>query len=209
MAPEPLYSFELERSLLAAMALFQSADETRFVLAATKFEIRRNGMRHELTLVATDGKRLATHCDEIAPVELTDEMPESQDLLLDLKGVKKLPKVKGETQVRVIVHEKHVVFACGKFRYEAKPVADDFPNWRQVMPAIDPIPIADFPVNFQHLASFGAAAKLITEKNSVVLHTFGNGAAIGVTFPRYRQFRGVVMPIRLDDGNKTATPPAA
>lgn len=53
MSPEPLYSFELERSLLAAMALFQSSDETRVTLAATKFEIRRNGMRHELTLVAT------------------------------------------------------------------------------------------------------------------------------------------------------------
>lgn len=202
MKTDPLYSFELERSLLLALALFQSADETRVVLNATKFELRAIGGKHELTLIATDGKRLATHTDEVLEVELTDEMPERADMVLDLKGVKKLPKIKGDTVVRVTVYEKHVVFSSGKFRYEATPfIAAPFPEWRQAMPAGSQIPVADFPVNFAYLASFGQAAHLITEKRHVVLHAFGEGAAIGVTFPQYRQFRGVVMPIRLDESD--------
>jgi hypothetical protein len=200
MKTDPIYSFEVERSLLLALALFQSADETRVVLNATKFELRAIGGKHELTLIATDGKRLATHTDEVLEVELTDEMPEHSNMVLDLKGVKKLPKIKGDTVVRVTVYEKHVVFSSGKFRYEATPVtAAPFPEWRQCMPAGSPIPVADFPVNFAYLASFGQAAHLITEKRHVTLHAFGEGAAIGVTFPQYRQFRGVVMPIRLND----------
>lgn len=206
MKPDPLYSFEIERSLLLALALFQSSDETRVVLNATKFELRAIGGKHELTLIATDGKRLATHTDEVLEVELTDEMPEHADLVLDLKGVKKLPKVKGDSVVRVTVYEKHVVFSSGKFRYEATPVTQaPFPDWRQCMPKGDPVPVADFPVNFGYLASFGQAAHLITEKRSVVLHAFGEGNAIGITFPQYRQFRGVVMPIRLDDGTDQKT----
>jgi hypothetical protein len=211
MSTEPLYSFELSRPLLEAMALFQSKDESRFILNSTQFEINTNGMRVELTLVSTDGRRLAVHRNEIASDNLITGLPESSEFSVDLRGVNKLPKIKGTAGrvVTVAVFEKHAEITSGKHTYKPKFIctpdgvegpASKFPNWRAILPPGNPQPAACFPVNFKLLADFGKAADLLNEKGSgVIARTYGDGGAISIEFTEYREFYGLLMPLKNED----------
>lgn len=195
---DPLYSFEIQRSVLTAMALFQSDDETRFVLNNTKFEI----VGVELTLVATDGRRLAVHQDIILPDNLLSPPPDSASFCIDLCGVAKLPKVKGANGRMLIVNvfEKHAEITCDKYKFKADFCEQEFPKWRQIIPTSDSKDVPEFNVNFELLASFGDAVKVLNKKSSgICIRSQGKDSALTIRFPGYRQFFGVLMPIRVEE----------
>src|SRR3954471_24196942 len=82
-----------------------STDETRYVLNGILFSFKEN----KLTLVATDGRRLAL-------VDLEVEFPRSQevDIIVPTKAVTELGRLLGdEGEVRLSVEENQVAFQIG------------------------------------------------------------------------------------------------
>jgi len=205
MTPDPLFSFQLPRGLLKAMALFQH--EERAPIACASFEIRQTGNRHEITIVSTDGRRLATYQTEISQDTLWGVLPDHAQITVDLSGCARLPKVEGETGdlVTVEVFERHVEFAAGAIRYTARRLESgdgsvQFPNWRGVIPTRPPESVTQIAVNHELLADFGRAAKwIMPEDSSIALRTFGDGQPIAIILPAHREFFGILMPLKFAD----------
>lgn len=203
MTTEPLYSFQLSRGLLKAIALFQ-ADEDRPALACSSFEIRKTaGNHHELTLCSIDGRRLASYQTEILEEMLWGELPDAAQIVVDLSGCNKLPKVTPVDVVTCEVFPKHVEFVAGKLRYtttrlETVEGGVRFPAWREVIPSKAPEQVDQIAVNHEMLSAFGKAAKLIVGERgyALALRTFGPGSPISVQFPSHREFFGIIMPLK-------------
>lgn len=206
MNTETLYTFRLPRGILRSIALFQSKD--RPTLACALLEIRANGMRHEIQITATDGRRLATHQSEIANETLWGELPAEEQIVADLSGCLKLPKVNDPLgdDITVEVFAKHIEFASDSLRYHTRRLEHGdgsikFPEWRQVIPTRPPESVTQIAVNFELLADFGKAAKWLTDKESpcVAMRTFGEGLPIAVIFPSHREFFGIIMPMKFEN----------
>lgn len=206
MNTDALYSFQLGRGLLRALSLFQSED--RAALACAQFEIRASGMRHELTIATTDGRRLASYQTEISQDTLWGQLPAHEEILVDLEGCRKLPKVNGPTgdQITVEVYPKHVEFCAETMRYTARRLelgdgSIKYPAWRAVIPAREPENTTQVAVNFDLLADFGKAAKWISARQTpvIALRSFGEHEAIAVILPTHREFFGIIMPIKYEN----------
>lgn len=104
-----------------------STDETRYVLNGILCCFREN----KITLVATDGRRLA-----MADLEL--EFPRSQevDVIVPSKAVGELQRLlKDEGEVKVSVGEKQIAFELNGTFLVSKLIEGNYPNYRQVIPA--------------------------------------------------------------------------
>jgi DNA polymerase-3 subunit beta len=103
-----------------------STDETRYVLNGILFSFKEN----KLTLVATDGRRLAL-------VDLEVEFPRSQevDIIVPTKAVTELGRLLGdEGDVRLSVGENQVSFQINDTLLASKLIEGNYPNYRQVIP---------------------------------------------------------------------------
>ncbi|HSI15658.1 MAG TPA: DNA polymerase III subunit beta [Chthoniobacter sp.] len=104
-----------------------STDETRYVLNGILFSFKEN----KLTLVATDGRRLAM-------VDLEVEFPRSQEIeiIVPTKAVTELGRLLGEEgEVRLSVEDNQVSFQIGDTLLASKLIEGNYPNYRQVIPA--------------------------------------------------------------------------
>ena len=104
-----------------------STDETRYVLNGILFSFKEN----KLTLVATDGRRLAL-------VDLEAEFPRSSevDVVIPTKCVGELQRLLSEDgEVKLAVGENHVSFEAGGKLLVSKLIEGNYPNYRQVIPA--------------------------------------------------------------------------
>ncbi len=103
-----------------------SVDETRYVLNGILFSFKEN----KLTLVATDGRRLALFdCDM--------EFPRSheRDFIVPTKAVTELQRLLGEDgEVQISVAENLVSFELNGAQLVSKLVEGNYPNYRQVIP---------------------------------------------------------------------------
>lgn len=103
-----------------------STDETRYVLNGILFSFKGNA----LTLVATDGRRLAM-------VEQEVEFPESQevDIIVPTKAVNELSRLLGDSgDVLIRVTGSQVGFNLGESLLISKLIDGNYPNYRQVIP---------------------------------------------------------------------------
>lgn len=103
-----------------------STDETRYVLNGILFSLREN----KLTMVATDGRRLAL-------VDLEVEFPRSQegDMIIPAKCVGELQRLLGEEgELRMLVGENQVAFDVNGRLLVSKLIEGNYPNYRQVIP---------------------------------------------------------------------------
>jgi DNA polymerase-3 subunit beta len=103
-----------------------STDETRYVLNGI-FTSFRDG---KLTLVATDGRRLAM-------VDADLEFPASHetDVIIPSKAVQELQRLLGEAgDVLVKLSDSQVSFAVGDNLLCSKLIEGNYPNYRQVIP---------------------------------------------------------------------------
>lgn len=103
-----------------------SNDETRYVLNGI-FTSFRDG---KLTLVATDGRRLAM-------VDADLEFPASHetDVIVPTKAVQELQRLLGEAgEVIVRLTESQISFAAGDTLLCSKLIEGNYPNYRQVIP---------------------------------------------------------------------------
>ncbi len=103
-----------------------STDETRYVLNGILFSFKNNA----LTMVATDGRRLAM-------VEQELEFPQSQeiDIIVPTKAVNELSRLLGDNgEVIIRVTGSQVGFDLGDSLLISKLIDGNYPNYRQVIP---------------------------------------------------------------------------
>jgi DNA polymerase-3 subunit beta len=103
-----------------------STDETRYVLNGI-FASFRDG---KLTLVATDGRRLAM-------VDSDLEFPASHemDVIIPTKAVNELQRLLGDSgEVVVKLSESQISFSVGDSLLCSKLIEGNYPNYRQVIP---------------------------------------------------------------------------
>jgi len=103
-----------------------STDETRYVLNGILFSFKDN----KLTLVATDGRRLA-----LMDIEL--EFPRSQEveIIVPTKAISELQRLlKDDGELKLSVSENQISFELNGVLLVSKLVEGNYPNYRQVIP---------------------------------------------------------------------------
>ncbi|MEO7725539.1 MAG: DNA polymerase III subunit beta, partial [Chthoniobacterales bacterium] len=103
-----------------------STDETRYVLNGVLFSFKDN----KLTLVATDGRRLAM-------LDLELEFPRSHeaDIIVPTKAVTELQRLlTDDGDVRVSVSSGQIAFDLNNTLLVSKLIEGNYPNYRQVIP---------------------------------------------------------------------------
>jgi DNA polymerase-3 subunit beta len=103
-----------------------STDETRYVLNGALFSFKEN----KLTLVATDGRRLAL-------VDLELEFPRSQelDIIVPTKAVTELQRMlREESDAKITIGENQRAFELNRTLLVSKLIEGNYPNFRQVIP---------------------------------------------------------------------------
>lgn len=123
-------------SMLKKVSYAQSTDENRFILNGVYF----NFADTKLTLVATDGRRLAT-----AGKALESAATNTGSLILPAKTVSALSKMLGDAgEVRIAFNDRQVSFRVqiaakdaaltDQIHLVSKVVEGNYPNYRQVIP---------------------------------------------------------------------------
>jgi len=115
------------REMLRKTSYAASTDETRYVLNGVLLSFKEG----KLTMVATDGRRLALVENEV-------EIPADadQDLILPSKAVNELMHVLGDDgELRIAVQDKQIVFAFNGTLVASKLIDGTYPNFRQVIPS--------------------------------------------------------------------------
>ena len=128
-----------------------STDETRYVLNGIFASFKDSTM----TLVATDGRRLAM-------VDHDVEFPQSQEVevIIPTKAVNELQRLlQDEGDVRIVIGESQVAFELNKNLLVSKLIEGNYPNFRQVIPgeAKERVTLdreTFFPVLLQHFLAF-------------------------------------------------------
>jgi DNA polymerase-3 subunit beta len=117
------------RDGLRKVAYAISTDETRYVLNGVFCQFKEG----KLTLVATDGRRLAMTDSEI-------EFPESQEtsVIVPTKAVNELQRLLKDAgdkeDVRIRISAKQIEFETGSNLLVSKLIEGNYPNFRQVIP---------------------------------------------------------------------------
>lgn len=103
-----------------------SNDETRYVLNGIFASFRES----KLTLVATDGRRLA-----MVDADLEFPSTHDSDVIIPTKAVQELQRLLGdEGEVIVNLSDSQVSFAVGDSLLASKLIEGNYPNYRQVIP---------------------------------------------------------------------------
>ena len=103
-----------------------STDETRYVLNGVLHSFKDN----KLSLVATDGRRLA-----LVDIEL--EFPRSQEteVIIPTKAITEIGRLlKEDGEVKVSVSDNQVAFELNNTLLVSKLIEGNYPNYRQVIP---------------------------------------------------------------------------
>src|ERR1700739_2029479 len=104
-----------------------STDETRYVLNGVLFSFKDN----KLTLVATDGRRLA-----MVDIELEFPRSHEADIIIPTKAVAELQRLLTEEgDVKVSMGNGQIAFDLNKTLLVSKLIEGNYPNYRQVIPS--------------------------------------------------------------------------
>ena len=119
-------SQQVLRDALRKTSYAISTDETRYVLNGILFSFKEN----KLTMVATDGRRLAM-------LDLEVEFARSQEaeIIVPTKCVTELVRLLGDDgEVKMSIAENQVAFEVGGTLLVSKLIEGNYPNYRQVIP---------------------------------------------------------------------------
>jgi DNA polymerase III subunit beta len=160
-------SFTLDQKTLKEMlqktSYAASADETRYILNGTLMSFKAG----KLTLVATDGRRLA-----LAEHELDFPKEAETDVVVPTKAVNEIVHLlQNEGTVKVHAGKNQVAFETDNVLLISKLIEGTYPNFRQVIPSQCEQRIA---VERELLlTALKRVALLTSEKSSSVRMTFG------------------------------------
>ncbi|MBL9113561.1 MAG: DNA polymerase III subunit beta [Verrucomicrobiaceae bacterium] len=153
------------RDCLRRTAYSISTDETRYVLNGILFAFKDN----LLTMVATDGRRLAM-------VEHEMEFPQSHEIefIVPTKAVNELQRILGdEGEVTIKVTGSQAGFDMGNGLLVTKLIEGNYPNYRQVIPGDPKERISIERESF--LRSVSRVSLLASEKSNSVKLIFTQG----------------------------------
>lgn len=160
--------------LLKKVAYAQSTDENRYILNGVFFNFGEG----KLSLVATDGRRLAT---AEKPMSIGED--EGGSLILPAKTVAELQRLLGDAgEVAITFNDRQVSFVTqitkndtglvDNIRLVSKVVEGNYPNYRQVIPK-ETVHRVDIERELL-LECVGRAAIMTSDKSSSVKLTVGN-----------------------------------
>jgi DNA polymerase III subunit beta len=151
-----------------------SFDETRYILNGILFKISK----HTLSLVATDGKRLA-----VAERKLSHDSEKELSIIVPIKTIHELNRnLKDQGVVSLLVSNNQVLFDLGNVIIISRLIDGEFPDYRQVIP-----PAFDNKVKInrmQFLLAVKRAALLATpDYQAVKLEVFKNKLLVSKSTP--------------------------
>lgn len=165
--PDGKYAYHLEqnvfRDMLKMSSYAASTDETRFVLNGVLLSLKGG----KLTVVATDGRRLAL-------VEHEIEVPKEseRDMILPTKAINELlHTLEDEGDLKIHATENQVMFEFGDVFVASKLIDGTYPNYRQVIPSE-----CEERVTVEReslLSALKRVSLLITDKSNATKLTFG------------------------------------
>ncbi len=131
ITPEAAVEFTLDQKVFKEMlrqtAYAMSAEESRYVLNGLLLSFREG----KLTIVATDGRRLA-----LVEHEVEIPRPSEVDAILPSKAVHELLRILGdEGQAQIAVSDNQFAFTVGSTYLVSKRIEGNYPNYRQVIPS--------------------------------------------------------------------------
>src|SRR6266446_2278527 len=159
------------RSMLRKTSFAISSDESRYVLNGIFFSLKE----HKLTMVATDGRRLALVDEEV------DVSEKSQgEFIIPAKAVNELNRLlqdKGEVEIRYADNQAAFELKDEKgfsILITTKLIEGNYPNYRQVIPAETKERIALSREEFLH--ALRRAEIMTSEKQNSVKLTFAKNS---------------------------------
>jgi len=162
------------KQMLNLTAFAVSFDETRYILNGILFKISKN----TLTLVATDGKRLA-----IMDKELGGQTEKEVNIIVPIKTIHEINRnLKEEGQISLILGSSQALFDLGNVVIISRLIEGEFPDYRQVIP-----PPAENKMKIdrnQFLLAVRRAALLSTpDYQAVKLEVFKNKLVVSKSTP--------------------------
>jgi DNA polymerase III subunit beta len=141
-----------------------SFDETRYILNGIYFEAKRS----QLTLVSTDGRRLALlNCDAAEPVAF------EKCFIIPRNTIDELRKALGQSGVGgLIVSDSMACFEINNLALTTKLIEGNYPNFRQVIPASSKYRAKVERESF--LSALKRVALLVNERTNSLKLTFGD-----------------------------------
>jgi DNA polymerase-3 subunit beta len=167
------------KQILSLTSFAVSLDETRYVLNGILFKISKN----ILTLVSTDGKRLA-----IAERKLSVESDAEISMIVPLKTIHELNRSLQDTgELSLVVSSNQALFDLGKVGIVSRLIEGEFPDYKQVVP-----PVSENKMKVdrsQLLLAVKRAALLATvDYQAVKFEVFKNKLAISKSTPDVGEF---------------------
>ena len=118
------------KQMLSLTSFAVSVDETRYVLNGTLFKIAKG----VLTLVSTDGKRLAIAEKKLGAEE--DSAVGDLQMIIPIKTIHELNRnLKDEGELSLIVGSNQALFDLGTVVVISRLIEGEFPDYKQVIPA--------------------------------------------------------------------------
>lgn len=115
------------KEMLRKVSYAASQDDTRRSLKGVLISFNNS----KLTMVATDGRRLA-----LVENELEFPKSEERDIVLPSKAVNELQRsLTGEDDIILIIQKSQICFKAGKVQIFSKLMDEAYPNYKQVIPA--------------------------------------------------------------------------
>jgi DNA polymerase-3 subunit beta len=167
------------KQMLSLTAFAVSLDETRYVLNGILFKINKN----ILTLVSTDGKRLA-----VAERKLNTEFDVEISMIVPLKTIQELNRnLHEEGDLSLMISNNQALFDLGSVGIVSRLIEGEFPDYKQVVP-----PVSDSKVKVsrnQFLLAVKRAALLATsDYQAVKLEVFKNKLVVSKSTPDIGEF---------------------
>ncbi|MFA6130362.1 MAG: DNA polymerase III subunit beta [Candidatus Omnitrophota bacterium] len=167
------------KEMLALTSFAVSFDESRYILNGILFKIDKG----VLTLVSTDGKRLA-----VAERKLNVDLDVSVSMIVPIKTIHELNRnLKEEGELSLVVGSNQALFDLGGVVIISRLIEGEFPDYKQVVP-----PVSDNKVKIgrnQFLLAVKRAALLATpDYQAVKLEVFKNKLVISKSTPDVGEF---------------------
>ena len=167
------------KEILTLTSFAVSFDETRYVLNGILFKIDKG----VLTLVSTDGKRLA-----IAERKLNIDVDINLSIIVPIKTIHELNRnLKEEGELSLVVGSNQALFDLGGVVIVSRLIEGEFPDYKQVVPLVSENKIKIG--RNQFLLAVKRAALLATpDYQAVKLEVFKNKLVISKSTPDVGEF---------------------
>jgi len=114
------------REMLRLTSFSVSVDESRYILNGVLFKIGKN----TITLVATDGKRLA-----VAEKKITTGSNKDINIIIPIKTVHELNRnLKEDGELSLVLGSNQALFELGNVTVISRLIEGEFPDYKQVVP---------------------------------------------------------------------------